>query len=59
MSMQSDGTFPWPPAAITPIDKVALALADVKRARVHVDVAMEELAKAVARLIEAARGGHR
>lgn len=59
-----DGTLPWPDD-LSPVDKVALALADVARARAHVtaartgvDAAMRELERAVARLVDAARGGH-
>lgn len=52
-----DGTMAWP-EAITPVDKVALAMADVMRARGRVDAAMDELARAIARLLHAARGGH-
>lgn len=55
--MNPDGTQAWP-NDITPVDRVAQAMADVMRARGHVDSAMRELAQAVEKLVHAARGGH-
>lgn len=62
--MNPDGTKPWP-NDLSPVDKVALALADVMRARAHVDSGrisvdrrINELAQAVEKLVRAARGDH-
>lgn len=57
MITHPDGTQPWP-HDLTPIDRVALAVAEVIRARHEVDVAMHKLSQAVAHLVQAARGGH-
>ena len=67
-----DGTAKWPQAALTPLDRVGLAMAevtraraDVARARIHEEAAHRErdaaiavLEQAIVRLFEAARGGH-
>ena len=58
MKRQADGTMPWP-HDLSPVDRVGLALADVVRARHHVSAAMDELVKAVERLMQAARGDHK
>lgn len=62
--MNADGTQPWP-HDLSPVDRVAIALAEVGRARLHVtvarervDAAMNELNLAVGRLMQAARGDH-
>lgn len=53
----TDGTGEWPDK-LTPVDKVELAMAAYIRARIHADIARNELDDAVRRLVMAARGGH-
>lgn len=53
-----DGTIDWPHTIMTPVDKVAVAMAEVLRARIHVDLAVQQLSDAIQRLVIAARGGH-